>query len=201
MWSAWSWVQAPPQTKFFWPFFFFEILCNVADCHWCCLLYLNFRNIALQLAAIFENKSYWVAVKLLSQIPHLINLEQLLVLTEKTIWKFFLLLGYEPMTFIWIGCLQVAATSSQLPPLRRSSTRSSRPPRTSRASGTRTRATTTSGRGGTRFAISFWTQRQLSQVAGVRTPLSAFKWFFLHLGIKWYENWSQVWWNSVSGFP
>ena len=30
--------------------------CNVADCNCWCLLYLNFKNIALQLAAIFKKK-------------------------------------------------------------------------------------------------------------------------------------------------
>ena len=71
MWSGRLWVQALLPKKILWPFFF-EILakmlimsnpyyvlvckyhCNVADLNWWFLLYLNFRNIALRLAAILK---------------------------------------------------------------------------------------------------------------------------------------------------
>ena len=71
MWSGRLWVQALLPTKILWPFFF-EILavmlimsnpyyvlvckyhCNVADLNWWFLLYLNFRSIALRLAAILK---------------------------------------------------------------------------------------------------------------------------------------------------
>ena len=78
MWSARSWVWAPPPTKIFLAIFCLRILaitltkmsnafsvlvcnyrCNVAAYNWWCLLYLNFRNIALRLAAILKKLYFW----------------------------------------------------------------------------------------------------------------------------------------------